>query len=104
MRPGPAVAATAESSSKPNARLAHGRGDDRVEALDMGARRDLRHDAAEGAMLVPLRAHDVGENRDPARAPSRSTTAAAVSSQLVSMPSTRVPGLLAASPGAFGAH
>jgi len=31
-----------------------------VEQVDMGARRDLRHHAAEGGMFLGLRAHDVG--------------------------------------------
>ena len=34
--------------------------DQRVEGLDMGARRDLRHHAAVGGMLLGLRPHDVG--------------------------------------------
>ncbi len=35
-------------------------GDDAVEMVEMGARRDLRHDAAIGAMLGQLGEHDVG--------------------------------------------
>ena len=72
-----------------DAGLLHGAVDDAVEHVDMGARRDLRHHAAEAGMLLGLRAHDIGQ--DPA-APSlrRSITAAAVSSQVVSMPSTSI--------------
>ena len=55
----------------------------------MGARGDLRHHAAEAGVLVGLRAHDIGQ--DPAAAVAgRSTTAAAVSSQVVSIPSTSI--------------
>ena len=56
--------------------------------VEMGARRDLRHDAAIGAMLLELRQHEIGAD---ARSPSSLTTAAAVSSQLVSMPRTSMP-------------
>ena len=67
--------------------LAHRPGDDVVERLDMGASGDLRHHAAEGGVLADLREHDIGE--DPALGLiGRSTTAAAVSSQVVSMPRT----------------
>ena len=55
----------------------------------MGARGDLRHHAAEAGMLLGLRAHDVGE--DPPRAVGLALDqAAAVSSQVVSIPSTRI--------------
>ena len=54
----------------------------------MGARGDLRHDAAESGVLGDLRQHDVGQDRARARRRARSTTAAAVSSQVVSMPRT----------------
>ncbi len=43
-------------------RLRHGLGDDGIERLDMGARRDLRHHAAEFGVLADLRQHDVGQN------------------------------------------
>ena len=36
--------------------------DDAVEALDMGAGGDLRHHAAVLAVLLPLRAHDIGQD------------------------------------------
>ena len=36
--------------------------DNAVERLDMGARRDLRHHAAEGRVLLGLRADDVRQN------------------------------------------
>ena len=70
-----------------HARLDQRPGDDRVERLDMGARGDLRHDAAIGGVLGRSGAHHV---RQDVAAPvgRRSTTAAAVSSQVVSMPST----------------
>ena len=42
--------------------LDHRLGDDVVEHLDMGARGDLRHDAAKGRVLVDLRQHDVGQD------------------------------------------
>jgi hypothetical protein len=56
-----------------------------IERLDMGAGGDFRHHAAEFGVLADLRQHDIGQN---AALPSsvRSTTAAAVSSQVVSMP------------------
>ena len=40
----------------------HGLGDDAVERLDMGARGDFRHHAAERRMFVGLRQHDVGQD------------------------------------------
>src|SRR5262249_18576726 len=43
-------------------RARHRLGDDEVERLDMGARRDLRHHPAEGGVLVDLGEHDVGQN------------------------------------------
>ena len=45
---------------KANARLFHRPVNDPVKQIDMGARRDLRHDAAEGGVLLGLRAHDIG--------------------------------------------
>ena len=56
----------------------------------MGARGDLRHHAAEARMLLGLRAHDIGQDPPRRRRGCRSTTAAAVSSQVVSIPSTKV--------------
>ena len=43
-------------------RLTQRIGDDLIEAFDMRPRRDLRDDAAIGAMLLPLRAHDAGKD------------------------------------------
>ena len=60
----------------------------------MGARGDLRHHAAEAAMLGQLAVDDIGQDAADDRAAGRpagaSTMATAVSSQLVSMPSTRM--------------
>ena len=63
--------------------LGHDPGDQPVEDLDMGARGDLGHDAAERRMSVLLAEQASASTR---RSPS--TSAAAVSSQLVSIPST----------------
>jgi hypothetical protein len=46
-------------------RLAHRRGDDRIQRLDVGAGRDLRHDAAECCMFLDLREHDVRQDAAP---------------------------------------
>ena len=40
----------------------HRLADDTVQQVDMGARRDLRHHAAETGVLCGLRAHDIGQN------------------------------------------
>ena len=66
--------------------------DQPVDALEMGARGDLRHHAAEAAMLGQLAVDDIGQDRGRAgrRPAGASTTATAVSSQLVSMPRTRM--------------
>ena len=45
-----------------DARLLHRAVDDAVEHIDMGARRDLRHHAAEPCMFFGLRAHDIGQD------------------------------------------
>ena len=86
--PGPAAAAIASRSDLhpgPVERSSHKPVDD----FDMGARRDLRHHAAIGRVLGDL-AHDV-VRQDFARPPGSScTTAAAVSSQVVSIPRTRM--------------
>ncbi len=66
IRPGPAAAATADNCAKPTFGFLHGLSDDAVEQVDMGARRDLRHHAAETGVLVDLRVHDIGQ--DPAAA------------------------------------
>ena len=55
----------AVEAGEAHAGIRHRLGDDEVERLDMRARRDLRHDAAEGGVLVDLREHDVGH--DPPR-------------------------------------
>ena len=55
----------------------------------MGARGDLRHHAAIGRVVVDLRMHDIGQDR-PLPSGWRSITAAAVSSQVVSIPSTSI--------------
>ena len=66
--------------------------DQPVDALEMGARGDFRHHAAEAAMLGQLAIDDVGQDPADRRAAGggASTMATAVSSQLVSMPSTRM--------------
>ena len=64
--PGPDVAATAVKIAEAGVRLAHRLAHQDVEAFDVRAGGDLRHHAAEGPMLLPLRAHDVGQ--DAARA------------------------------------
>ena len=61
-RPGPAVAAIASTSAERDAGIGERRLDDAVERLDMGARGDLRHDAAERRMLLDLAEHDVGQD------------------------------------------
>ena len=53
-----------------DARLAHRLGDDLVEAFHVRAGGDLRHHAAVAAVLLPLRAHDVGQDA-PASRPAR---------------------------------
>ena len=50
-------------------RLAHGLGDDLVEAFHVGAGGDLRHHAAVAAVLLPLRPHDVGQDAPASRPP-----------------------------------
>ena len=54
----------------------------------MGAGGDLGHDAAEGGMLLDLAEHDVGQDLAAPAALAAFHDAAAVSSQLVSMPRT----------------
>ena len=74
-------------------RLGQRLGDQPVDPLEMGARGDLRHDAAEAAMLGQLAVDDVGEDAADRPCVARSgasTTATAVSSQLVSIPRTRM--------------
>ena len=48
--------------AKADARLAHRLARDEVEALDVGARGDLRHHAPVGPVPLPLRAHDVRQD------------------------------------------
>ena len=62
MRPGPAVAAMPSRSRSRHRASAQRLGDQPVEMADMGARRDLRHDAAIGRMIARLRQHDIGED------------------------------------------
>jgi hypothetical protein len=77
-----------------DARVGHRPGDDAVDGVDVGARRDLRHHAAVGAWCSVCR--PTTEDSTAARPSTpRRTTAAAVSSQLVSTPS-RVSGGLRA--------
>ncbi len=45
---------------KADAGFFHRRGDDAVEQIDMGARGDLRHHAAERGVFLGLRPHDIG--------------------------------------------
>ncbi len=59
IRPGPPVAATASSASKPMPASASAR-DQPVEVIEMRARGDLRHHAAIGAMLGQLRQDQIG--------------------------------------------
>ena len=63
------------------ARLGERLGDETIEQLNMGARRDLGHHAAELGMQRKLRPHQIGENSTPLPLASRRTMAAAVSSQ-----------------------
>ena len=60
----------------------------------MGTGGDFRHHAAERGMLVGLRQHDIRTGCARRPSASRSTIAAAVSSQVVSMPSTIIRCLL----------
>ena len=93
-QPGPGGGGDAVEAGEAAPGLLHRLGDDQVERLDMGARRDLRHHAAEGGVLVDLRQHHVGQDPAAPVVRSRSTTAAAVSSQVVSMPSTTIADLI----------
>ena len=60
--PGPPVAATPARSLNAAPAASHRPGDQAVEVQQMGARRDLRDDAAERPVLVFLRQHQVGED------------------------------------------
>ena len=62
IRPGPAAAATPPSCRVADAGLLHGRVDDAVEQVDMGARGDLRHHAAERRVILDLRVDDVRQD------------------------------------------
>ena len=57
---GPGGGRDAVELAKVHAGFGHRLGDDQVERLDMGARGDLRHHAAEGGVRVDLREHHVG--------------------------------------------
>ena len=71
IRPGPPVAAMASRSSRPSLRLGQRVLDQAVDALEMGARGDLRHHAAEAAMLGLLAVDDVGEDAAHGLGPGR---------------------------------
>ncbi len=73
---------------EPEAGLGQRRLDHAVEQRDMGARGDLRHHAAIGARARRAGEQTTLERIRPCAVASASTTAAAVSSQLVSMPRT----------------
>ena len=60
--PGPAVAATPSIVVEAETSFGQRLGDQNIEQLDMGARRDLRHDAAELGVQRKLRAHHIGED------------------------------------------
>ena len=60
------MAAIASTSASADAGIGERRLDDAVERLDMGARGDLGHDAAERRMLLDLAEHDVGQDLRPA--------------------------------------
>ncbi len=60
--PGPAAAATPSMRVEAAPGFGHRLGDECVEHLDMGARGDLRHHAAEGGMLADLGEHDIGQD------------------------------------------
>ena len=59
---GPGSRGDAVDVSKSLAGLHQGLADDTVERLDMGARGDLRHHAAERGMFGDLRQHDIGQD------------------------------------------
>ena len=87
IRPGSGRGGDLVQVVKGQLRLVHRLRDEMVEHLDMGARGNLRHDAAKGGMLGDLRHHHLRQHAA-AAGRGRSTTAAAVSSQVVSMPRT----------------
>ena len=60
--PGPAVAATPSMLVEAETSFGQRLGDQNIEQLDMGARGDLRHDAAELGVQRKLRAHHIGED------------------------------------------
>ena len=64
--PGPAVAATAASCGKAMPGFAHGARDQPIEDLDMGARGDLRHDAAKRRVPLELAEQRLGQHPAPA--------------------------------------
>ena len=62
IRPGPPVAATPASCPTFKPGVAQRRGDREIDLLDMGARGDFRHDAAEGRVLLHLAPDHVRQN------------------------------------------
>ncbi len=71
IRPGPAAPAIAVEIIERELGVFERPRDQPVEHIDMGAGRDLRHDAAEGFMLGDLAHHLIGENVAAARRPER---------------------------------
>ncbi len=61
-QPGPRGGGDRRKLGKANAGFLHRAADDAVEQIDMGARRDLRHHAAECGMLIRLRVDDIGQD------------------------------------------
>ena len=68
IRPGPAAAAMPSTRRQLDTGFRQRALDQQVQHLDMGARCDFRHHAAEGRVLVGLRQHDI---RQDAAAPVR---------------------------------
>ncbi len=90
IRPGPGGGGDGVEIVHAAAGLIKRAADQLVEHFDMRARGDFRHHAAIGRMFGDLAEHSVGQDLA-APVESVSTTAAAVSSQVLSMPRTRKP-------------